>query len=217
MDGTPSTRGSGAVSGGSRSAGRLREELELACEDGYLMKELTVLAPKNDPYRWTRPRTVRIRRWAATAARSSPTRSGIWRTSTPATRPSPSSRARRSRRSSRTSGGWGGRSRWYSSFRSDFNVDFGVSPETPQEGIYQDGESLGLSVFFRDGDEVFRTYFTTRRGTEALGSAWTFLDLTPLGRQETWEDSPEGWPQTPPYDWCTATTSTRKDPPEPRR
>ena len=36
---------------------------------------------------------------------------------------------------------------------------------------------------------------------EALGSAWTFLDLTPLGRQEDWEDSPEGWPQGPPYEW----------------
>jgi predicted dithiol-disulfide oxidoreductase (DUF899 family) len=90
---------------------------------------------------------------------------------------------------------------WYSSFRSDFNVDFGVSPETPQPDAYQDGESFGLSVFLRDGDEVFRTYFTRGRGTEALGSTWTFLDLTPYGRQETWEDSPEGWPQTPPYEW----------------
>jgi predicted dithiol-disulfide oxidoreductase (DUF899 family) len=90
---------------------------------------------------------------------------------------------------------------WYSSFESDFNVDFGLSPETPQEGVYQDGETFGLSVFFRDGDEVYRTYFTNRRGVEALGSVWTFLDLTPLGRQEEWEDSPEGWPQSPPYDW----------------
>jgi predicted dithiol-disulfide oxidoreductase (DUF899 family) len=90
---------------------------------------------------------------------------------------------------------------WYSSFDSDFNVDFGLSPETPQEGVYQDGETFGLSVFFRDGDEVFRTYFTNRRGVEALGSVWTFLDLTPLGRQEDWEDSPEGYPQTKPYDW----------------
>jgi predicted dithiol-disulfide oxidoreductase (DUF899 family) len=90
---------------------------------------------------------------------------------------------------------------WFSSFETDFNVDFGLSPETPQPTKYQDGENFGLSVFFRDGDEVFRTYFTNRRGTEALGSAWTFLDLTPLGRQETWEDSPEGYPQTPPYDW----------------
>jgi predicted dithiol-disulfide oxidoreductase (DUF899 family) len=36
---------------------------------------------------------------------------------------------------------------------------------------------------------------------EALGSVWSFLDLTPLGRQETWEDSPAGHPQTPPYVW----------------
>jgi predicted dithiol-disulfide oxidoreductase (DUF899 family) len=90
---------------------------------------------------------------------------------------------------------------WYSSFESDFNVDFGVSPESPQPSVYQDGESFGLSVFFRDGDDVYRTYFTRGRGTEALGSNWTFLDLTPLGRQEDWEDSPEGYPQTPPYQW----------------
>jgi predicted dithiol-disulfide oxidoreductase (DUF899 family) len=90
---------------------------------------------------------------------------------------------------------------WYSSFDSDFNVDFGRSPETPQPDTYQDGERFGLSVFLRDGDKVYRTYFTTQRGVEALGSVWSFLDLTPLGRQETWEDSPEGWPQTPPYEW----------------
>jgi predicted dithiol-disulfide oxidoreductase (DUF899 family) len=90
---------------------------------------------------------------------------------------------------------------WYSSFGSDFNVDVGVSPETPQPTEYQDGETFGLSVFFRDGDDVFRTYFTSRRGVEALGSVWTFLDLTPLGRQENWEDSPDGYPQTPPYEW----------------
>src|ERR687887_176380 len=90
---------------------------------------------------------------------------------------------------------------WYSSFESDFNVDFGVGPETPQEGVYQDGESFGLSVFIRDEDSVFRTYFTTHRGVEALGSVWTLLDLTPLGRQEEWEDSPAGYPQTKPYEW----------------
>ena len=90
---------------------------------------------------------------------------------------------------------------WYSSFGSDFNVDFGLSPETPRPTEYQDGETFGLSVFLRDGDSVYRTYFTSRRGVEALGSVWTFLDLTPFGRQETWEDSPEGWPQTPPYEW----------------
>jgi predicted dithiol-disulfide oxidoreductase (DUF899 family) len=90
---------------------------------------------------------------------------------------------------------------WYSSFESDFNVDFGVGPEAPQPDVYQDGETFGLSVFLRDGDSVFRTYFTTARGVEALGSVWTFLDLTPLGRQETWEDSPAGYPQTKPYEW----------------
>jgi predicted dithiol-disulfide oxidoreductase (DUF899 family) len=90
---------------------------------------------------------------------------------------------------------------WFSSFGNDLNVDFGLSPEVPEAGAYQDGETFGLSVFFRDGDEVFRTYFTNRRGVEALGSVWTFLDLTPLGRQEDWEDSPEGYPQTEPYEW----------------
>jgi predicted dithiol-disulfide oxidoreductase (DUF899 family) len=90
---------------------------------------------------------------------------------------------------------------WYSSFESDFNVDFGLSPETPQEGVYQDGETFGLSVFLRDGDEVFRTYFTNRRGVEAVGTVWSYLDLTPLGRQEDWEDSPEGYPQGKPYEW----------------
>jgi predicted dithiol-disulfide oxidoreductase (DUF899 family) len=90
---------------------------------------------------------------------------------------------------------------WYSSFASDFNVDFGRSPPEPQPDQYQDGESFGLSVFLRDDEDVFRTYFTRLRGVEALGSVWTFLDLTPLGRQEEWEDSPDGWPQGPPYEW----------------
>jgi predicted dithiol-disulfide oxidoreductase (DUF899 family) len=82
---------------------------------------------------------------------------------------------------------------WFSSADSEFNVDFGLT--TGQ------GETFGLSVFLRDRNRVFRTYFTSRRGVEALGSAWTFLDLTPFGRQESWENSPEGWPQTPPYEW----------------
>jgi len=90
---------------------------------------------------------------------------------------------------------------WHSSFEGNFNVDFAVSPEIPQPDVYQDGESFGLSVFLLDGEDVFRTYFTTQRGVEALGSVWTFLDLTPLGRQEEWEDSPGGYPQTKPYEW----------------
>jgi predicted dithiol-disulfide oxidoreductase (DUF899 family) len=90
---------------------------------------------------------------------------------------------------------------WYSSHASDFNHDFGVGPETPQPDEYQDSEMFGLSVFLRDGDDIYRTYFTTGRGVEALGSTWSFLDLMPFGRQEEWEDSPEGYPQTPPYEW----------------
>jgi predicted dithiol-disulfide oxidoreductase (DUF899 family) len=90
---------------------------------------------------------------------------------------------------------------WYSSFDGDFNVDLGLSPETPRTSEYQDGETFGLSVFMRDDEEVFRTYFTNQRGVEALGSVWTFLDLTPFGRQEDWEDSPEGWPQGQRYEW----------------
>jgi predicted dithiol-disulfide oxidoreductase (DUF899 family) len=90
---------------------------------------------------------------------------------------------------------------WYSSFETDFNPDFGVGPEVPRPAEYQDGETFGLSVFLRDGEQVFRTYFTNGRGVEALGSVWTLLDLTPLGRQEEWEDSPKGTPQTPPYEW----------------
>jgi predicted dithiol-disulfide oxidoreductase (DUF899 family) len=82
---------------------------------------------------------------------------------------------------------------WYSSAGTDFNRDFGLSTDQ--------GETFGLSVFIRDGDEVYRTYFTNGRGVETLGPVWTFLDLTPLGRQETWEVSPEGYPQTPPYEW----------------
>ena len=56
-------------------------------------------------------------------------------------------------------------------------------------------------AFIRDGDSVFRTYFIDSRGDEAMGSTWSYLDMTALGRQEEWEDSPEGYPQTPPYAW----------------
>lgn len=82
---------------------------------------------------------------------------------------------------------------WFSSHGTDFNKDFGVTTDH--------GETFGLSVFLRDGDKVYRTYFTTARGVEALGPTWAFLDLTPLGRQESWEDSPAGYPQTSPYEW----------------
>jgi predicted dithiol-disulfide oxidoreductase (DUF899 family) len=83
--------------------------------------------------------------------------------------------------------------RWVSSEHNSFNVDFGIT--TPE------GENHGLSVFLHDGDAIYRTYFTSQRGTEVLGNIWGFLEATPYGRQETWEDSPKGWPQTPPYQW----------------
>jgi predicted dithiol-disulfide oxidoreductase (DUF899 family) len=90
---------------------------------------------------------------------------------------------------------------WYSWGGGDYGVDLGVSPQEPQPGTYQDGEMFGLNAFLRDGDEIYRTYFTTYRGIEVIGPVWSFLDRSALGRQETWEDSPEGYPQTPPYEW----------------
>jgi predicted dithiol-disulfide oxidoreductase (DUF899 family) len=80
---------------------------------------------------------------------------------------------------------------WYSSFGSDFNHDFGVTID--------DNEIPGTSVFLRDGERIFQTYFTTARGSELLGATYTWLDLTAYGRQEDWEDSPPGWPQRPTY------------------
>jgi predicted dithiol-disulfide oxidoreductase (DUF899 family) len=59
------------------------------------------------------------------------------------------------------------------------------------------GEGFGFSVFVRDGDAVYRTYATTGRGIEHLAFVTTLLDLTPNGRGETWEDTPEGRPQVP--------------------
>ncbi len=76
---------------------------------------------------------------------------------------------------------------WVSSFGSDFNYDFNATNE--------DGENHVASVFLRDGDQIYRTYYTDQRGVEHLGSHWTYLDLTPYGRQEPWEETPEGWPK----------------------
>lgn len=77
---------------------------------------------------------------------------------------------------------------WYT-LTDDFDKDFGVD------------EWHGHNVFLRDGEEITRTYFVDKRGDEALGSTWSYLDLTPFGRQELWEDSPEGCPQTQAYVW----------------
>lgn len=70
-----------------------------------------------------------------------------------------------------------------------FDADFGVD------------EWHGTNVFIRDDDRIFRTYFVNNRGDEQMGGTWNYLDITPLGRQELWEDSPEGYPQTPTYKW----------------
>jgi predicted dithiol-disulfide oxidoreductase (DUF899 family) len=53
----------------------------------------------------------------------------------------------------------------------------------------------GYACYLRDGDRVFATYWTTSRGCEAGATSYHLLDLTVYGRQELWEDSPEGWPQ----------------------
>ena len=77
---------------------------------------------------------------------------------------------------------------WYT-ITDGFDTDFGVD------------EWHGTNAFIRDDDRVFRTYFINNRGDEVMGGTWSYRDLTALGRQEDWEDSPEGYPQTPPYEW----------------
>lgn len=77
---------------------------------------------------------------------------------------------------------------WYT-LTDDFDKDFGVD------------EWHGTNAFIRDGDRVYRTHFINNRGDEAMGTTWSYLDMTALGRQEEWEDSPEGYPQSPPYEW----------------
>jgi len=77
---------------------------------------------------------------------------------------------------------------WYT-ITDEWDADHGVD------------EWHGTNAFLRDGDRIFRTYFIHDRGDEAMGTTWSYLDLTALGRQEEWEDSPAGYPQTPPYEW----------------
>jgi predicted dithiol-disulfide oxidoreductase (DUF899 family) len=74
-----------------------------------------------------------------------------------------------------------------SSHGTSFSVDCGVGP------------GFMLSVFLRDGTDVYRTYTTTSRGVDRLMFRQNILDLSPYGRQEAWEDSPAGWPQQPTY------------------
>jgi predicted dithiol-disulfide oxidoreductase (DUF899 family) len=78
---------------------------------------------------------------------------------------------------------------WYT-ITDGFDADFGVDAWHGTNAFYRDEE-----------DRIFRTYFVDKRGDEALGSAWAYLDITALGRQEIWEDSPDGYPQTQAYVW----------------
>jgi predicted dithiol-disulfide oxidoreductase (DUF899 family) len=77
---------------------------------------------------------------------------------------------------------------WYT-ITDYFDKDHGVN------------EWHGTNAFIREGDSIYRTYFINNRGDEAMGTTWSYLDITALGRQESWEDSPAGYPQTPPYKW----------------
>src|SRR5499426_476688 len=77
---------------------------------------------------------------------------------------------------------------WYT-ITDSFDVDFGVD------------EWHGHNAFIRDGDKVFRTYFINSRGDEAMGTIWSYLDMSALGRQEEWEDSPDGYPKGRRYKW----------------
>jgi len=77
---------------------------------------------------------------------------------------------------------------WFS-LLDGFDADFGVE------------EWHGTNAFIRDGNRIFRTYFLNGRGDEQMGNTWNYLDITALGRQESWEHSPEGYPQSAPYDW----------------
>lgn len=83
----------------------------------------------------------------------------------------------------------GNKMTWYSSAHSPFGADMGA----PAGGGFQ------VNVFLRAGDTVYRTYNTQGRGTEQLSHTFALIDLLPYGRQEEWQDSPEGWPQSPTY------------------
>ena len=83
----------------------------------------------------------------------------------------------------------GNKMTWYSTANSPFGADMGA----PAGGGFQ------VNVFLRVGDKVYRTYNTQGRGTEQLSHTFPLIDLLPYGRQEEWQDSPAGWPQSPTY------------------
>lgn len=79
---------------------------------------------------------------------------------------------------------------WYSTANSPFGADMGAPPE----------EGFAVNVFLRDGDTVYRTWHTDGRGTEQLGHMHGLVDVLPYGRQEEWQEVPDGWPQHPTYE-----------------
>jgi predicted dithiol-disulfide oxidoreductase (DUF899 family) len=81
----------------------------------------------------------------------------------------------------------GNKMEWYSSSESSFGADVDAPP----------GGGYAVNVFLRDGDKVYRTWHTDGRGTEQLTYTFGLIDLLPWGRQEEWQDSPDGWPQGP--------------------
>ncbi|MBF6086860.1 DUF899 domain-containing protein [Nocardia cyriacigeorgica] len=78
---------------------------------------------------------------------------------------------------------------WYSTANSSFGADVGAPPNG----------AFAVNVFLRDDDTVYRTWHTDGRGVEQLGYTFSLIDLLPYGRQEEWQDSPQGWPQSPTY------------------
>ena len=80
---------------------------------------------------------------------------------------------------------------WYSAFGATYHEDF----------VNSESQHFGLSVFFSQKGRVFQSYFTSGRGIEQPSNTFGLLDLTPWGRQETWEDSPDGVPQEKAHSW----------------
>lgn len=89
----------------------------------------------------------------------------------------------------------GNRMEWYSTAESPFGQDV----DAPKGG------GFAVNVFFRDGDTVYRTWHTEGRGIEQLSHTFPLVDLLPYGRQEPWQESPEGWPQRETFDgWLSS-------------
>ena len=82
---------------------------------------------------------------------------------------------------------------WVSAGETTFNEDFGAT--------ISGEERQAISVFIRRGDRIFHTWSTNSRGEEPFMLVFDLLDLTPYGRQEDWENSPDGWPQEATYSW----------------